>query len=169
MALIATVGASNADSYPTLAEADLYCETHGITAWDDFDDEEDKEPALRKATQYMDGKYRGRLKGRKTDAEQSLAFPRSGCSDEDGNEFDDDVIPSVWKYATIEAAAREADNPGTLFPDVDRLTQSEKIGSIAVTYVAGADTKPDLTVIDSLVSGLLTTGATESFGFLMRG
>lgn len=168
MALVTTIGSASADSYPTIAEADTYCELHGITAWADLDDDDDKAPALRKATQWMDGNFRGRIKGRKTDAEQALAFPRKGCTDEDGNEFDDDVIPSCWKNATIEVAAREAETPGTLFPDVDRLTQSERIGPIAVTYVDHAPVKVDLTVVANLVSGLLSTGGTATFGFLLR-
>lgn len=168
MALITTVGAANADSYVTIAEADTYCESHGITAWSDLDDDDEKAPALRKATQFMDGKFRGLIKGRKADADQALAFPRVGCSDEDGNEFDDDVIPAVWKYATIEAAAREADSAGTLFPDLERETSSEKVGPIAVSYVAGAEVKTELTVVDNLVSGLLLTGSASSFGFLAR-
>lgn len=166
--LITEVGSADADSYATIAQADAYCEAHGITAWADLDDDEDKAPALRKATQYMDGKFRGQIKGRKADAEQALAFPRVGCTDEDGNLFDDDVIPRVWLNATIEAAAREADEPGILTPDVERQTSSEKVGPIAVTYVAGADAATELTVIDNLVSGLLTSGGSASFGFLLR-
>lgn len=168
MALITTVGGDTSDSYATVAEADAYAEAHGFTAWLDLDDEEDKEPALRKSTQWMDGKFRGQIKGRKTNATQALAMPRVGCTDEDGNAFDDDVIPLVWKNASIEAALREADTPGTLFPDVERETSSEKVGPIAVSYVAGASAKTDLTVIENLVSGLLTAGGSASFGFLLR-
>lgn len=168
MALITTIGGDTADSYGSVAAADAYCEAHGITAWADLDDEEDKEPALRKATQWMDGQFRGRIKGRKTNATQSLAFPRVGCTDEDGNEFDDDVIPAPWLAATFEAAAREADNIGTLFPDVDRKTSSEKVGPIAVSYEPGQDGKTDLTVIDNLVSGLLSSGGSATWGFLAR-
>lgn len=168
MALITTVGGATSDSYATVAEADTYAEAHGFTDWLDLDDEEEKEPALRKGTQYMDGKFRGSIKGRKTEATQALAFPRTGCSDEDGNEFDDDVIPAPWKNASMEAAFRESANAGTLFPDVERRTSSEKVGPISVSYEAGAEVKTDLTVIDNLVSGLLVTGGSATFGFLAR-
>jgi hypothetical protein len=168
MALITTVGADNADSYATVAEADTYAEAHGYTAWADLDDTEDKEPALRKATQWMDGHFRGSIKGRKTDATQALAIPRTGLTDEDGNEFDDDVIPLVWKQATIEAAIVEAGEPGTLFPNVDRKTSSEKVGPLAVTYEPGQTGVVELTVIEGLVSGLLGAGGSASFGFLLR-
>lgn len=168
MALITTIGSATADSYASLSQAGTYCEQRGYTHWADLDDEEDKEPALRKATQWIDGKFRGQIKGRKADAEQALAFPREGCSDEDGNEIDSDVIPTVWLHAVIEAAQREAANPGTLFPDVERETASERVGPIAVTYVAGADQKTELTAVESMVSGLLASGGTANWGFLAR-
>lgn len=168
MALITTVGGDTADSYPTIAEADAYAEAHGYTDWADLDDDEDKAPALRKGTQWMDGHFRGSIKGRKTSATQSLAFPRDGCTDEDGNEFDDDVIPLVWKQATIEAAIVEAADTGTLFPNIDRKTASEKVGPLAVTYEPGQTGVVELTVIENLVSGLLTSGGSASFGFLSR-
>lgn len=168
MALITTVSSATADSVVTLAEADTYCESRGYTAWADLDDEEGKEPAIRLANQWAEGKYRGQIKGRKTEATQARAFPRIGCSDEDGNLFEDDVIPDVWKQAIIEAAQREAANPGILFPDVERKTSSEKVGPIAISYEAGAESKTDLTVIDNLVSGLLSAGGTATFGFLAR-
>lgn len=168
MAIVTTVGGPSANSYATVAEADLYCAEHGITAWDDLDDDDEKAPALLKATQWMDGNFRGSIKGRKANADQALAFPRKGCSDEDGNAFDEDVIPTCWKNATIEVAAREGDNPGTLFPDLDRLTQSEKIGSISVTYVKGDSAKVELTVVDNLISGLLVSGGNTITGFLSR-
>jgi hypothetical protein len=168
MALVTTVGGADSDSYATIAEADAYAEAHGYTAWADLDDDEAKAPALRNATLYMDGHFRGQIKGKKTDATQALAFPRTGCSDEDGNEIDDDVIPRVWKNATIEAAIREADNPGILNPDIERKTSSEKVGPIAVSYEPGQDGKTELTVIDTLVSGLLSTGGSATWGFLAR-
>ena len=168
MPLTTTVGGDSSDSYATVAEADAYAEAHGFADWADLDDEESKEPALRKAAQWMDGKYRGQIKGRKTESTQALAFPREGCTDEDGNDIDSDVIPTAWKNAQMEAAIREALNSGVLFPDLERTTSSEKVGPIAVTYEPGQPTKTELTVIDSLVSGFLTSGGSATYGFLLR-
>lgn len=73
MALVATVGAANADSYITLAEADAYLAARfGTAAWDALSDD-DKEKALRQATREVD---RHRFRGSKAFVDGSLQFPR---------------------------------------------------------------------------------------------
>ena len=50
-------GLSNADSYASLAEANLYHANHGNVDWSDID-ATTKEQLLRKATDYMVAQYR---------------------------------------------------------------------------------------------------------------
>ena len=73
MALVATVGAANADSYITLAEADAYLAARfGAEAWEALGDEL-KEKALKQATRELD---RHRFRSSKATTVQALQFPR---------------------------------------------------------------------------------------------
>lgn len=47
-----------------------------------------------------------------------LAWPRSGVTDCDGCEYDDDVIPEIVKQATYIAALVELASPGSLTPSI---------------------------------------------------
>ncbi len=170
MALITTPGDEEADSYVSVAEADLYCISYGYTAWDALDDDDDKGPLLRKATAYLDNQYRGQWKGKATSATQALAWPRDGATNEDFRPIDDDVIPRVLKHAAIEAAVAENASPGTLFPQpntTDRLTKMERVGPIEVMYEPGAVAQTEIDAVADLVLGLLIGGGGTT-GFLKR-
>ncbi len=169
MALITTPGDEESDSYVTIVEADAYCIAYGHTAWDALDDDDDKEPLLRKATAYLDNTYRGQWKGKKTSGSQALAWPRCRATDEDGRKIEDDVLPRELKHATIEAAIAENAAVGTLFPATERITKSEKVGPIAVTYAdeVSTDTQVEIPAVADAVSGLLIAGGGTT-GFLLR-
>jgi hypothetical protein len=101
MTIIATVGASNANSYVTESEANLYFENrlHGYDTWDEFDD---KDKALITASQLLD--WYVSWKGTKTDESQSMQWPREDVIRQSGVEIDDDVIPPEVKKAVYELA-----------------------------------------------------------------
>lgn len=101
--LIATAGASNANSYCTVAEADTYHETHlYATAWTDADDD-NKAIALIWATRLLDDTMA--WNGTPTDSTQALRWPRFQVLDREGiNYLPDDVIPVWLKNATAEFA-----------------------------------------------------------------
>jgi hypothetical protein len=126
MALVASVGAANANSYETLAEFDTYLETrlHKPTAVTIASDE-DKESALIMGTRALDTiltRFRrleivqsrsGLLKfyvirpywtGTPASATQSLAWPRIGMRDRNGNAIAVDVNPQALKDALSEMA-----------------------------------------------------------------
>ena len=68
-------GLSNADSYASLAEANLYHANHGNVDWSDID-ATTKEQLLRKATDYMVAQYRLQYAGYRRYSTQSLDWPR---------------------------------------------------------------------------------------------
>lgn len=107
MALIATAGATNANSYATLAEAEAYMSTLTFkTAWTGVDAL--KEAALQQATRLLDTLY---FQGTKASYSQALQWPRYGATDRNGFYIANDTIPTALVNATAEFALRlmEAD------------------------------------------------------------
>jgi hypothetical protein len=166
MTLTTTVGGASSDSYIGLTEADSYHEARGRTTWVDGDDDA-KEAALRIATTYIDGRFRGKWKGTKAEETQALSWPRVGVIDE-GFELDEMVLPIALEQACAEAAFREFTTSGTLFPDLDRLTKSERVGPLAVEYIGGADPRAEFTFVNDLLGGLLASGSSGGTSFLLR-
>lgn len=139
-------GRPDADSYIDLADASNYMEKMGHDAWATAT-EADRQKALRRATQYIDARYR--YKNRPLSADQSLEWPRTG-------------FPWPVKRvldATCELAVRAL--VGELYADVlpDERIKSETIGPLTTTYM-----EPDnggqvrFAVVDDLLEPLVATG-----------
>jgi len=95
-------GSATADTYGSLADADLYHVQMGHTDWVGTDLERARQ--LRRGTASLDERYRMRLKGIKISSGQALAWPRLGMVDEDGNAIASDTIPKAVKVAAFEMA-----------------------------------------------------------------
>lgn len=100
--LIATVGAADANSYVTVAQAQEYIDTlaSGITGWTDAATAR-QEGALQTATRLIDATFR--WLGLPTYPEQALGFPRSGL-ELNGQSVNSLTIPRQIKDATSEFA-----------------------------------------------------------------
>lgn len=103
MALIVEdgTGLDDAESYISVADADVYHTARGNeTTWTNKDDEL-KEIALRNATEYIDARWGSRLRGEKEfpDTPQALEFPRLCIEGYEG-------VPTCLKRATAEYALR---------------------------------------------------------------
>jgi len=161
MPLDTTIGGANADSYPSLAYALAYHAAKGNAAWASATDA-NRETALRRATTWLDGTYRAHWTGYRVNGRlQALEWPRSDVVDIGDYAVDYMTIPPEILRATCEAALRELATPGSLSPDVTdaAIVVSEKVGPISVTYRGGGGTagqRPILTVIDDILSGLLS-------------
>lgn len=149
-------GLPDSNSFASLPEAETYVVDRGLpdASWVDLDDEV-KQGALVKATDFLVQKYRLRWKGIRVKFEQALDWPRAGVQTEDYFEPDtgareslifnglafmvpDNIVPPDIKKATIELAIRAA--VGDLAPDLARGGQvvSETVGEISVTYSESA-------------------------------
>lgn len=170
-----TLGTSTANSYVSVEDADSYLASVGASTWTGTD--EAKEAALIRATQYIDGKFRGSWNGRKLNGRsQALDWPRYGATDCDGNSIDQTIPVEIVK-ATCEAALRELTSPFSLSPDVVEGTQKTLVGVDSLrwetnTTKTGADAmRPVLTVVEDILSGLICSGLsnqTSSTHFIMR-
>lgn len=153
--------------YGSIAGADSYATSIGNTTWGPLTDEV-KQAALVRASLYVDSYNKRYLDGSfncwwefiggKTGGwAQEREWPRHGIAG-----LADSVIPTAIEYAVYEAAIREASNPGSLNPDIDRtqVVKRERVDVLEVTYAVGdgagvADMIPVIPVIDSLLAPLL--------------
>jgi hypothetical protein len=107
--IVATPGDASANSFVSIAVADAYLATRlNASAWgtDDVEVDDDvKAQALCEATRELSALP---WQGNRASSTQSLAWPRSGATNPDGqsryDEYDVDVIPQRIKDATCELA-----------------------------------------------------------------
>lgn len=163
--------------YGTRADADTYHSDRGNSAWGAAS-EADRDAAMARATDYIDGRYWRRLPtgaytsmfpGVPTAAAVAAGrqWPRKGAADGYGNAIADDVVPDAVQRATYEAALRELSAPGSLSPDftpADRITR-ERIGELEVSYANPAHdadrnpSRPIVPTIDEILAPLLQGGS----------
>lgn len=142
-------GLSNADSFVSVAYADTYFTTRGVSAWASLTN---KEALLIKATDYIEAVYSESWKGVTLNDTQSLSFPRI---------IDDaTVYPDRLLKAVCELALKA--NSGDLLVDVEQRTIEEKIDVITVKYAEYSDQKTQYSMVYGLISPyLLSTGANK--------
>lgn len=162
MTLTTTAGASTADSYATLADALAYHAAKGNAAWASASDT-NREPALRRATTWVDATYRTRWPGYRVNGRvQALDWPRSDVVDLDGWAVDYLTIPAEVVNATCEAALRELAIPGSLSPDyvASEQIKTAAAGPVSVTYKDASGSGaivPILAVVDGLLGRIIGT------------
>lgn len=148
-------GLSNAESFASVAEATAYFAGRGkADAWDAVDD---KEAALRNASDYIQFTYAGRWAGKRLTSAQALDWPRSGVYDEDSRAYvSESIVPRRVKNACIELALKSAS--GELVSDLGRETLSETVDVISVTYAQGAPRQTQYAAVDAWLKPLLSSG-----------
>lgn len=149
MALIVEdgTGLANADSYVSVADADIYASAMGHFAWTDVAvTVEQKEVALRRATQYIDAEYT--FRGSVLDPDQALEWPRE--------EYSWPIRAVV--HACCELAVRGLST--ALLSDVDASSvKREKVGQIETEYFDpqnGGQVR--YAVVDNLLRSVVTAG-----------
>lgn len=143
-------GLATADSYASRADADAYHAARGNAAWAAASTDA-RDAALRKATQYLDTRYR--WVGNRSTLTQALEWPRYFVPKLG--------YPTGWPqvrvvHACIELALR-ALSVDLLADDEGRDVLSEQVGPISVTYgpTGGGVRYP---VADLLLSPLVLGG-----------
>jgi hypothetical protein len=155
---------SNANSYASVADADAYWTLRNDPVWIDLDVEV-KESALVKAADYMLQTYRAQWKGYRKSSTQSLDWPRSNVPMPDvyatGYAYlADNVVPVEVKNACIELAYKASSTE--LMPDNDRITISETVGPLSVTYDRSGPTGPVFSAVNSILMPYISGGASSN-------
>jgi len=154
MALNATVGAADANSYVTVAEATAYFANRAhAEAWEDLDQQSQ---ALITASQAID--WHVTWKGQRATGTQSMDWPRVDVLDKVGVEYPPDVIPPDVKTATYEMALASIEADRMADSDLAGLSEVRAASLMIKTDDGLYNTKPD-TIPDhiwKILQGLTT-------------
>ena len=141
-------GLESANAYATLEFVNDYHSDRGTAAWTGTDDF--RQSAIIRATEYIEAAYRWQT-GAKTNPRQRLGWPREDAEDREGAPIANDVVPLVVQEATAELAVRALTED--LLPSFDRITSSETIGPLSVSYFDNK-TLPRFPIVDGKLYGL---------------
>lgn len=176
MALIVEDGSvvPNAESYVSVDEADSYHDSRGTVSWSTMTVTE-KERALRRATDFMKGRYRSRWKGGRVHPFQALDWPRQGVvTDDMGSAMppyyafivDYRIVPLEVKQVCAELALRAAAGP--LIEDRTQKLKEETIGPIKTIYDQNATDMIQYTQVDEMIKIYLGRGGNGAIYKLAR-
>lgn len=164
-------GLTNSESYCSLSFADAYFIARGVIQWDELDTTDDKEIALRRATDYLEGFYGLRWRGVRYKIGQALAWPRSYVEQPQNfgefayfsgtyqTYFPAPFLPLALQNACAELALRAT--TAELAPDLSRLEKRVTVGPITTEYVAGSEVTRYRS-IENTLSPYLQAGAGSS-------
>lgn len=144
-------GLATAESYVSVADAGTRHTNLGNTAWTGTDAV--KEAALRRATQFMLQRYRGRWQGTRINSTQALDWPRSWVV-VDGYAVDADIVPVDVANACADLALKALSE--TLNADLDRAVIREKVGPLETEYSAYSPERKRYPAIDMALAPFLT-------------
>lgn len=151
-------GSPTPNSYVSVDEFTTFTTLRGLTDIAESDDDQ-KEFALIKATDYMGQRYRLWWKGSRVEAFQPLDWPRRGVdvpdffdpffkqtnvpiSFQDTLFVPEDTIPQEVKDAQMLIAIATysgSESSGVLQPSLGRTTKREKLGDLEVEYMDALD------------------------------
>ena len=158
--LIEIAGASDANSYVSLAEAVAYHESRLFNdAWVNAGNPE-KIKALIWATRVLD---RVRFKGFPATSSQALRWPRIDVENIDGELLDSESIPTQIANATCELALLLLTSDRTVETGTEGFEEI-RVGPISLKMASSDRIKPISNEINSLLVGLTQTGLEVSRG-----
>lgn len=141
MALIATPGAANANSFLTTTRADVIAsERPHSAAWSTLSTSSAQEPYLITATRVLNSRLC--VLGSPTFTDQALLFPRKGLLNRNGVALDDSTIPLDIELATFELALMLVVSDITLESEASVQGLSRlKAGSIELSFREDIETR----------------------------
>lgn len=148
MPVNATVGAIDANSYVTVAEADAYfSDSFGKGLWASALPA-DKDALVISASRSLDQFIT--WSGQKTSDTQSMEWPRNNAYDKTGRLYPNNVIPGPVRFAAFELAYYMLQNGGLSFAEqsVDRV----KVGPVDVEFSEKSTDSGIPNFIEALVS-----------------
>jgi hypothetical protein len=162
--VVATVGASTANSFVTVAEGDTYCDARlNASSWTDAADD-DKARAVIEATRWLSARL---WQGERASSTQALSWPRFWAPNPDFSfganlYFDSTIVPQRVKDATCELALQflKAGTSDAAAIDPNAQIIEQTVGPITTRYadpyarVSGLAKYPSVTrLIAPLMNG----------------
>lgn len=127
-------GMATAESFISVADAETRLSNLGDTTFAALTTAE-KEQALRKATNFMEQRYRTKWRGTRLYRDQALSWPRYGA-EVDGYTLDSNYVPADVANACADLALISLTE--TLNPNLDREVIREKVGPLETEYARGS-------------------------------
>lgn len=153
-----------ADFYGTVEAADAYHLARGNIVWSGFDPA-NKQSALLRASEWIDGNYRLLFGGWKVGQRaQVREWPRQSAYDIYGYLIPSDSNPAEVDNATYEAALREAIQPGALsvdFVGADVIKKAAVSGAVSVEFGGDGSASAAQVImpsVDAILAPILTGG-----------
>jgi hypothetical protein len=152
-------GASNSESYISVADASTYHTNRGNSEWAALASDTVREQALRRATDYMEQVYRLRWLGYRKLESQALSWPRDEVQRADFtylNQFafyPDDEVPTEVKNACAELALRASTDD--LLPDLTQGIIRERVDVLETEYDKYSSQLPRYSAIDRMLMPFL--------------
>jgi hypothetical protein len=144
-------GKPDAESYASVAAADLFHSARGNAAWAALSTSA-KEINLRKATDWLGERFSTRWAGYRSTSTQALDWPRAGvCIDR--VLIAANALPVPLVRATMELALKAIDGP--LTADESAQVKSETVGPLSVTYADGARQQTRFAAVENTLSPLV--------------
>ncbi len=143
-------GLATAESYISVADADTRHSNLGNTAWTGTTAV--KEAALRKATEYIEQRYRLRWKGVRVISTQALSWPRTAAM-VDGYESGYNSVPTEIANACADLALKSLSE--TLNADQTRAVIREKVGPLETEYSEFSPQANRYPAIDGMLAAYL--------------
>lgn len=164
MALNSTIGDANAESYVSVADFKARCDAVGYDYTTPAYTDAAIEEALRRGTEWLEGKYLRLWPGFPVDVDQALHWPAYNAWNLYGVDIDPATIPTGVIRATVEAAWREVQFPNSLTPDFVRKQQliRKKTGPLEKEYsepTGPADLEPFLTAVRNHLAKIVDPNA----------
>jgi hypothetical protein len=161
MALIVEdgTGLPLAESYISVANANAYFLARENDTWDAVDN---KEAALRKATDYMQQAFSGRWLGYRATTTQTLDWPRRSVPLQD-HEWVFQFIPETSVPLAVQRACAELallSVAGPLIPKLERAQSQVTVGEISVHYDPASSELPRYPAIDMMLAPYLRGSST---------
>ena len=145
-------GLSNANAYVSVAAADTYFSDLNNASW--TGSTAVKEAAIRKATKYLDATYN--WIGTILSTTQALNWPRTGVTDSQGRDLEDQVPQAVVDACCELALLSFTDDLVNVTSNSDYIKR-EKVGELEVEYADGAPIDREYRYVDRLLAGLFNS------------
>lgn len=144
-------GASNSESYASVADSLTYHANRGNSSWSTLTTAQ-QEQALRRATDYIEQVYSQAWQGYRVNETQALSFPRTQVY-LNGYLIGSTVVPQLLINATCELALKAAS--GELADDLERGVVREKVGVIEVEYDKYSPERKRYVAVENIIKPLL--------------
>lgn len=158
-------GLSTANAYQTAADADAIIEELYLIMGLSAAPSGLSDIHCIAGTWFLEGMFGRSFKGVKSSETQALSFPRVGCRDSSGYEYDSDELPSpllkahalASYYASTEGSSMipNQSNPGA----IKRKSVSAGPVSKEIEYVGGMESQKYYSLLDSFISELTRDGS----------